>query len=183
MMLEIILEPKFKGKVLTGRVKAHCGVLTWSFCTAEGGVAIVEAFVRERVWGWQETRPLCRQIETTFHKDAAKLSAWLNMFESTSCDVTVQPVHLVDQAGASLSISGSPLHDGVVATIGTAVCMLDRYLVRGVVRNGDCISAAQQMLQAGMSDVISEKAFRALTDGVPLSGFKEYDYRQMVDQL
>ncbi|MCX6779782.1 MAG: hypothetical protein NT034_01225 [Candidatus Magasanikbacteria bacterium] len=182
-MLEIILEPKFKGKVLTGRVKAHCGVLTWSFCTAEGGVAIVEAFVRERVWGWRETRPLCKQIEATFHKDAGKLAAWLNMFESTSCDVAVQPVHLVDQVGASLAISGSSLHDGVVATVGTAVCMLDNYLVRGVLRNGDCISATQQMLQAGMRDVISEKAFRTLTGGVSLSGFSEYGYRQMVGQL
>ncbi len=182
-MLEIILEPKLKNKFLTARVKAHCGVMTWSFCTAEGGVAIIEAFVRERVWGWQETRPLCRQMEATFPKDASKLAAWLNMFESSSCDVAVQPIHLVDQAGASLAISGNQLHDGVVATIGTAVCMLDHYLVRGVLRNGDCISATQQMLQAGMTDVISEKAFRALTGGIPLSGFNEYDYRRMVGQL
>lgn len=183
-MLEVILEPKLKDKLLTARIRAHCGVLTWSFCTAEGGMAIVEAFVRERIWGWQETRPLCRQIEATFHKDTGKLAARLNMFESVSCDVAVQPIHLVDQAGASLAINGSPLHDGVVATIGTAVCMLDRYLVRGVVRNGDCIFAVQQMLQAGMTDVISESAFRALTGGgVPLSGFNEYNYRQTVGQL
>ena len=182
-MLEVVLEPKFKGKLLTGRIQAHCGVMTWSFCTAHGGVSIVDAFIRERVWGWQETRLICQRIEAMFPEDAGKLAVSLSMLEATSCDVVVQPIQLADQTGVSLAVSGSSLHDGVVATVGTAVCMLDNYLVRGVLRNGDCIAAAQQMLKVGMTDVISESAFRTLTGGGSLSGFSEYGYRQMVGQL
>lgn len=183
MMLEVIREPILKDRLLTGRIEAHCRRRTWSFCTAESGVAIVEAIVREGIWSWDETRPICREIEANYHPNMARLAAWLNLFEATSCDVVVQPVQLSDQVGVSLSIYGSSLHDGVLATFGTAACLLDGYRQKGTLRAGDCINAMQQMIRVGMADTISANAFRTLTGGIPLTGLNEYRYRRAVGQL
>lgn len=182
-MLQVILESVFGGRVKTARIEGHCGTRTWSFCTATEGLRIVNAGIREGLWGTRETSALefghkiCRHLPL----ETSDVAEDLKRFESVGSDKVVVEVNPTeDHKLVVLKVGGRVLQDAVLPDLCMPFELLEFYRTHGSLSASDCLAAARKMLELGVSDTISDTAFYRLTGDRARSLWGEGDYRRSV---
>lgn len=177
-MLQLLLEPVLRGKVMTARIEGHCGTKTWRFCTWTEGRRIVDAGIQEGYWGRREIRPVWAGIEANLPVDTQDLARRLSRFETTSQNVVLSFPTAEGQAGVWMKVADKDLQTVVLPVISQAIEVLEFYLNHGVLTNGDCIAAVQTALASGVSDTISDAFFSRLIRGTARSLEVEGHYRR-----
>lgn len=182
-MLQVILGTVFGGRVNIARIEGHCGTRTWAFCTATEGLRIVNAGIKEGLWGTRETLALefgykiCRHLPL----EMSDLAEGLKRFEPTGPEkvlVEVEPVE--DHKLVILKVGGRVLQNAVLPDLCMPFELLEFYRTHGSLNTGDCLTATRKMLELGVSDTISDEALHRLSGERVRSLWSEGDYRRSV---
>ncbi len=177
--MRLVLGEMAGGRVTVGQIEGHCGGRTWSFCTADEGLRIMHAGVRERLWGSHETQSVAQEICRHLPLDTTDLAELMCSFDDLGQGAVSAAVHTIEGHKTVLIMSGNRvLQNALLPDICSALSALEIYRVRMMIHSGDCITALKQMLEQGVKDTIPDDAFRRLSRGTHRSLRSELALRQ-----